>query len=310
MNKLKRNSIAALMLATSFGFVGASQAASKNYVELNKEIEIMTGVLDTALKQSSGERSIRYRSLDATYLAEQGVVYTVSTRSTGIGLLSGLRDIFISVPDAPAPPDVFISGEDGIEIDFDHDWESFAEETVHHFEEAFREQREEMRELRSKERELAWEQRELEREHRDLKFELRQADREREQELKEELQGVEQKMKQFEQRKQELTKQAQEIEQEQKQKLNKRKEAQQKAYKQFLANFESNIGDALCRFGNGLRGLPESENVSFVLKDFSRNDNNQLLDRVYVFSQDKIKSCVREKINSSQLLSSASVYDF
>ncbi|NMH60497.1 hypothetical protein [Alteromonas ponticola] len=310
MNKAKFNSIAVMMLTASLGCASTTQAATKNYSELNKEIQIMTGVLDTALKQSGGSDSIRYRALEATYLAGQGVVYNVSTRSTGLGLLSGLRDIFVNIPDAPPAPNVFISDDNEIEIDMDHDWEHFAEETVHHFEEAFREQREEMRELRSQERELAWEQRELEREQRDLRFELRQADREREKEMKEELQKVEQKMKQFEQRKQELAKHAQEIEQDQKEKLTKRKEAQQKAYKQFLANFESNIGDALCRFGSGLRGLPDSENVSFVLNDFSRNDNNQLVDRVYVFSQDTIKNCVREKINSSELLSSAMVYDF
>ncbi len=310
MNNLKLNSIAALMLSASLGLASSAMAATKNYSELNKELQIMTGVLDTALKQSREDKGIRYRSLDATYLAGQGVVYTVSTRSRGAGLLSGLQEIFVSIPDAPEPPNVIISGDDGIEFDIEHDWEEFAEETVHHFEEAFREQREEMRELRSQERELAWEQRELEREQRNLEFELRQADGEREKEMRQELQEVEQKLGRFEQRKQELVKHAQELEREQQEKLNKRKEAQKQAYKQFLANFESNIGDALCRFGGGLRGLPENENVSFVLKDFMRKDTSQSEDRVYVFSQADIKRCVKEKTNASELLSSASVYEF
>ncbi len=310
MNKLKLNAIAALLLTASVGFASSAMAATKSYPELNKEIQIMTGVLDTALKQSRDDNGIRYRSLDATYLAKQGVVFNVYTRSRGAGLLSDLQEIFVSIPDAPKPPNVIIAGEDGIEIDIDHDWEAFAEETVHHFEETFREKREEMRDLRSQERELAWEQRELEREQRDLKFELRQADGEREQEMRQELQEVEQKLARFEQRKQELAKHAQEIEREQQEKLNKRKEAQKQAYKQFLADFESNIGDALCSFGGGLRSLPDNENVSFVLKDFTRKDSRQSMDRVYVFSQADIKSCVREKINASELLSSAAVYEF
>ncbi|MCW8090414.1 hypothetical protein [Alteromonas sp. ASW11-130] len=310
MNKRKLNSIAALMLTASFGFTSSVAVAAKNYPELKKEIQIMTGVLDTALKQSRGEKSIRYRSIEATYLVNQGVIYNVSTRSSGVGIINGLKELLVSIPDASMPPNVIIAGDNGIEIDMDGDWEHFAEETVQRFEEAFREQREEMRELRSEERELAWERRELERGKRDLLFELRQADGARKKEVQRELKEVEQKLTEFDARKQKLLKHAREIERKQKDKLNQRREAQRKAYKQFLVNFESSIGDALCRFGSGLRGLPENESVSFVLKDFSRNEADQAMDRVYVFSQEKIKSCVKEKINSSQLLSSAAVYEF
>ena len=101
-----------------------------------------------------------------------------------------------------------------------------------------------------------------------------------------------------------------ELEQEQKARIEKQKEARDKAYKQFLSRFETSIGETLCRFGAGLRELDDDEHVSFVISNFVQSDKGKARDKVYVFSKQKIKACVQEKIDATALLSSADSYAF
>ena len=101
-----------------------------------------------------------------------------------------------------------------------------------------------------------------------------------------------------------------EIEKEQKKRLEKQKQAREEAYKKFLANFENSIGNTLCRFGSGLRGLDDNENVSFVINDFVIGEDGKPKDKVYVFPKKAIKDCVQEKVDVSSLLSSATSYTF
>lgn len=288
-------------------------AASPNMVELNKELEIMSGVIDTALKQDASRDGIRYRSVETTYLAKQGVVFDINVRSRGAGWSAQLSQMLPTMPVAPVAPraPVVISSSDSdFEFEVSEDWEEFAEETMERLSDVFRESSSQIRELRSQERELASEKRELERRKRDLEFELRMAGNGREKEIKEELKELDKEMNQYVSREKELENHAAELEKEQNERVAKQKEAQEQAYKQFLANFEGNIGDTLCRFGAGLRSLPDDENISFVLKDFSRDTRGKDTDRIYVFSKRKVKDCLQEKINPSQLISSADIYEF
>lgn len=286
-----------------------AQAAPSNLDTLDKELEIMSGVIDTALKQNNDRKGMRYRSVDTTYLSRQGVVFTVYTRNRG-GFNISLGDIFSNVPEAPMPPVAVISGDGDFEFSVGQDWEVFADEVTEQVNEAFRESNQQLRELRHQERELAWERREMERRKRDLEFELRQADNDREKEIRQELEEVKKDMSAFTAKEKDLEKFANELEKEQREKLNERKEAQMQAYKAFLAGFESSVGDTLCRFGAGLRGLPDKENITFVLKDFSASESQKRKDRIYVFAKANVISCVQEKTDVSKLLSSADVYEF
>ncbi len=288
----------------------SAMAASPNMAELNKELEIMSGVIDTALKQDATQNGIRYRSVETTYLAKQGVVFDVNVRSRGAGWSAQLSQILPTMPVAPRAPVVISNNDSDFEFEVSEEWEEFAEDTMERLSDVFRESSSQIRELRSQERELASEKRELERRKRDLEFELRMAGNGREKEIKEELKELDKEMNQYASREKELESHAAELEKEQNERVAKQKEAQEQAYKQFLANFEGNIGDTLCRFGAGLRSLPDDENISFVLKDFSHDSRGKDTDRIYVFSKRKVKDCLQEKINPSQLISSADIYEF
>ena len=296
------------MLLSMLSLAAVVNAAPANLDKLDNELEIMSGVIDTALKQNNTRKGMGYRSVDTTYLSRQGVVFTVHTRGSS-GLSLHLGEIFSAIPEAPVPPVTIVTGGD-YEFEVGHEWEAFAENVEARVAHAFRESGDQLRELRSRERELAWEKRELERRMRDLEFEKRQADGEREKDIDREINDVKEEMKGFAKKEKELEEYTSEIEKEQRQKLNERKEAQEQAYKQFLAGFENSIGDTLCRFGAGLRGLPDRENITFVLKDFSKSDNRKHKDRVYVFSKSDVVSCVQEKTDASELLSAADVYEF
>lgn len=293
--------------------MSAAAVSTKQLSTLNDELEIMTGVIDTALKQNNDRKGWRYRQLQTTYLANQGVVFTVTVSQGGARFFAfdggGLR--IPPIPPLPAVAPIVVEGGDSeIHIELDREWEVFAEEAGRQVSEMFRESNSQLRDLRDRERELAWEHRELERRSRDLNFELRQAEGERRDDIKRELSEIEKQLERFSEREKELASYANEIEQEQKKRLEKQKKATEEAYKTFLANFESSIGNTLCRFGAGLRGLDDNENVSFVISDFVVGDDGKTKDKVYVFAKQAIKDCVQEKIEVSSLLSSATSYTF
>lgn len=302
-----------LCVLLSTPLVSAAAVNTKQMSALNDELEIMSGVIDTALKQNNDREGWRYRQLQTTYLANQGVVFTISVSQGGARFFAfdggGLR--IPPIPPLPAvAPIVVDGGHSDIHIELDREWQEFAEEAGRQVSEMFRESNSQLRDLRDRERELAWEQRELERRSRDLNFELRQADGERRDDIKQELKEIEKQLNSYSDREKELTDYANEIEKEQKKRLEKQKQAREEAYKTFLANFESSIGNTLCRFGSGLRGLDDNENVSFVINDFVVGEDGKPKDKVYVFAKQAIKDCVQEKIDVSSLLSSATSYTF
>lgn len=288
---------------------GASVAAT-NYSELSKELEVMNSVLVTSLRQTSANEAVRFRGLETSYLAGQGVVFEVGTSRGAWGVDLDIRQFIPDIPDiAPVAP--IVIGEDGnsISIQVSEDWEHMIEDSMRGIEEAFREANEQMRDVRSDARELAWEVRELERRKRDLSFQSRSGGEEKKKEIQEQLEEIEQEMAAARARQQELNEYADKIEAEQKAQVEKQKQAAAQADKAFLAAFEERIGDTLCRFGSGLRALPKDEHISFVLKNFD-SEQRVKRDRVYVFTQKAVKDCVQEKMDSSELLQKATVYSF
>ena len=159
-------------------------------------------------------------------------------------------------------------------------------------------------------RELAWESREAERELRDIAFELRHADEARKKELLAQKAESTELLKQLEAKEKSMKDELKAIEKEQTKQMEERKAKQQQAYKTFLAGFESGMSETLCRFGSGLRGLPENEHISMVLKDFETDESRERKDRIYVFTRADIVRCVQEKIDANKLLSNANIYQF
>ncbi|GAB3028018.1 hypothetical protein [Bowmanella dokdonensis] len=285
--------------------------AAQDLAGLNKELEIMTGIMNTTLRQDRSKGDIRVRSLDATYLTGQGVLFEMNTSGAGLGFSFNFGELFGGVPPAPAAPAV--SGGDyqfHIQID-DDELDSRIEEAMEVARDALRENREKLGELREQERELAWEMREYERRKRDLEFEKRHAEGERKKDLNQDTQELETELARLRERQKEVAQYAQELEKEQQQQALKQQEALQQQYKSFLAGFESNVADVLCKYGAGLRTLPQDEHVSLVLKNFMQDpQGGGRQDKIYVFRNQDVQACVTGKLNAQKLLEQVRTYQF
>jgi hypothetical protein len=305
------------LLAIMMAGLTLSQAQAKtNLVELSNELEIMTNILQTALKQQNSNRGIRFRSIDTTYLAQQGVLFEIKT--TGLesgfafnfsGLLSGLQDM----PEPPEPPEGPVSfvGNDGSwEFEIDQEWEEYARDAVEKVRNAMHHSSDMLRELREQERELAWEQRDYSRQLRDIEFEKRNASEDQTKEIVMREKEFKEQLKELEKKKAAVAKRSEELEKQQQEQADKRNAARKKEYTRFLADFEAGVGDVLCRYGAGIKALPVEQNISFILPDFGLTDSRAKQDKVYVFKQKDIQDCVRDKIDTNKLLSRVETYLF
>ena len=312
----------ATLLGTLIGSATLSSTAqAQDLPELDRQLTIMSGVIETALKQDTRKDKVRFRSIESTYLAKQGVVFTIRTGGMGRIFDFNFGDFLSNIPGAPpAPPAPAVTvTADGVHVETDGDyevifesadWEDTAHQVIRKVEHIMRETDERMREFRSDHREVEWEIRELERRNRDLEFELRTADRERQKEVQKEMKEMQKELESLKQKEMAIAKEFKELAAEKKAELAKQKKAQEESYKTFLANFEASIGDTLCSFGAGLRELPDSEHITFVLDDFARSEEGKSADRVYIFNKKDIKRCVTEDISASDMLAKAEVYTF
>ncbi|GGF67896.1 hypothetical protein [Alteromonas lipolytica] len=306
----------ATLLGTLIGSATLSPVASaQDLPELNRQLTIMSGVIETALEQDTRKDAVSFRSIDATYLAGQGVVFTIRTSSGKQFFNFDLSEILSNIPHMPsAPPAPDAEGEQ-METRYEFvyespDWEDTANEVIRRVEHIVRETDDRLREFRSDRRELQWEIRELERRNRDLEFELSTADKERKKEVEKELKAMQKEKAALEQKQQALALETKELAEEKRAELAKQKQAQEESYKRFLANFEASIADTLCSFGAGLRELPNEEHITFVLDDFARTEAGNKSDRVYIFTKKEIKRCVIEELSPGDMLANARVYSF
>ncbi|AEF04378.1 hypothetical protein [Alteromonas naphthalenivorans] len=297
-----------LCLLTSISTLTFAQSNATSYASLSDELEIMSGVMNTAFRQNANPKGWRVSRLESSYLAGQGAVFTVSVRGKSADWIHDIETMVEGMPTPPAAPVAPEGG--GIVFELSREWEDFAGEASRRIAEVFEDNNDQIRDIRSRSRELAWETRELERRKRDMSFELRQADDDRKEALEKEMQELESSLASISAQSAELEEEVRQLEGERQAKLAKQKESRQQAYRSFLANFEASIGSTFCRFGAGLRGLPEGEHVSMILKDFEYGDDNNKHDRIYVFSKANIKACVQERIDAEALLTSATIYTF
>lgn len=307
--------IRALTLASLLSAATINQAVSADLERLDNELEIMSGIIHTALKQESDPKGVRYRSIDASYLAKQGVVFEINTSGNGFIFSGGLTESFVEFfPEGINTPIFAINtnGEDdfSFEVNTDVDWDEVTADAMMEIQDGMHELSEHLREVKNESRELAWESREYERELRDLRFRQRAVDRSEKAQLDAETKALEKAIAKVKEKEAELKERAEKIATEKKKQVTKQKEAREKAYKSFLASFESRVGSALCSFGGGLRALPSDEHITFVLQNFSLESGKKNKDRVYVFSNEQVKRCVQDKIKADELLSKADVYEF
>ncbi|MFC3094131.1 hypothetical protein DRW07_11650 [Alteromonas sediminis] len=299
-----------LLSALSMSFVMGTASAATDPAELKKELEIMTSVINTAIQQQDRRSPISIRSTQATYLANQGVVFTFSAKGSPRQLFIDIAGLSEAFPhDAPLPPISMSATEGDVSFEFSTDWTEISGEAHERVREALEETAEKLRDLRSRERDMSWQEREVEREVRELEFQMRTLKDQAKEEVKKELEKVREKEKSLAKQRVEVREYLAKVENEQKKKREERIAAREKLTNQFLSDFEARIGDVLCRFGSGLRALDEDENVTFILSDIKTGEEGKL-DRIYVFSQKQITRCVQSKIDQNELLSAAVIYEF
>ena len=116
----------ATLLGTLIGSATLSSVATaQDLPELDRQLTIMSGVIETALKQDTRKDKVRFRGIESTYLAKQGVVFTIRT-----GGMSRVFDFdfgeFLSVipgaPPAPPAPSVTVVA-DGVHVETDGDYD-------------------------------------------------------------------------------------------------------------------------------------------------------------------------------------------
>ncbi|GAA0855831.1 hypothetical protein [Aliiglaciecola litoralis] len=299
-------------IATVFLGLSTTPTHAKTDVQaLSSELEIMTNIMRTALSQGSDQNAYKVRRLEVTYLAGQGVVFDVDTSSGGRQVFFEFSDMHeFRVP--PIPPIPAIAGEEQEFIfEFsDEDWQDTVEDAVEQAHEAMEEARERLRDLRHRDRDFAFQLRDAQRQLRDLEFELRTADKERATELKNQQKQLEKDIAKLKSQQAEVEKTAQKLEQQQKQKAAKKRQIQQQQHSAFISQFETNVSNTLCKYGNGLAALDSDEHVSFILANFAQTDRSNKQDKIYVFQNKDIQSCVKGKFSAKQLLEKSVNYSF
>ena len=237
----------ATLLGTLIGSATLSSAAqAQDLPELDRQLTIMSGVIETALKQDTRKDKVRFRSIESTYLAKQGVVFTIRTGGMGRVFDFNFGEFLSVIPGAPpAPPAPTVTVvADGVHVETDGDyeyvyesadWEETANQVIRKVEHIIRETDDRLREFRSDHREVEWEIRELERRNRDLEFELRTADKERQKEVREEMKEMQKELEALKQKEQAIAEESKELAAEKKAELAKQKQAPDRARKEVPA---------------------------------------------------------------------------
>ena len=330
--KLRKSfTIASLIsLSSAFAGIAASSAHAAELTDLNKDLEIMGTILQTAVKQTTGDDKrgkYRVREVNSTYLAGQGAVFTMNTSGGGHSFFRFFDDDFnvffendgghAPVPPAPPIPVIDSADYENVVIDIDpEELEDIAEGAIEQAHEALRNVRMKMRDLRHEEREITFEEREIQRRKRDIEFEQRRADDDRQNELTKELKELEKELAKLNSEKSKVVKIRVEMEEDNKEKAKKRHAEEAARRKQFLASFEDAIADSFCRYGSGMKSLNKKEKVNVVLQNFGqqskepKRSRNTKQDRIYVFNYKDIRDCVADNIDAKKLLSKAEVYYF
>lgn len=294
----------------------ASADAKTKYDGMQQDLDIMQNIMQTALKGKRSKNNYRVRSVNATYLAKQGVVFNVNTSGTYGSLQSfvfpGLYTETFLPDNPPEPP---IPTEETIEMSLveEKQLEAMLSLNERLAEGSFfpqSENQERLRQVTEQKRALEWEIREQKRRKRDLEFEKRTADQKQLKEIQEQLDSSAKELKKTQTEMQKTLEYVNELKQQAKQSREKRMKRVNELRNSFLAQFENKIANVLCKYGAGLKSLPNSENVTFVLNRFGDKRDRKTEDKIYVFSADDVQACVRDKISADKLLTKADVYSF
>ncbi len=296
----------ALALLLSGSVMVSAQATDFN--QLHKQMDIFADIIKSNSKSNDQGHSPSIRSIENYYFDGQGAVFRVTTSNRHVYSINTPYGVTpVAAPVAPLPPEGF----DG-EALFGEDFEIVIEEALEQAEiemeivhEHARVESEEYHKLREEERELAYQLRDLERSKRDLAYQKAQGS--------ENKSKLEKDMKDIEKQKQEVAKKKEKLQlkaKERKEKVAEQRKERALEKKAYYGELQTKLSQVLCDYGNGLKALPKSEQVSFVLKGAGDKSNNRTKDQVISFKKSDIRACVTEKIDAKKLLAKANKYQF
>ena len=294
---MKKFILSSLALAL-FSTVVHSKEASVDLEKIKREINIMNNILKASFAE---DKSLGLRHIESQYLASQGITFKLDARSFSKNSFS-LSNI---LPSTPVEPIDFNFDEDKIE-QIREQALSISREAYSSALEAIAQTSEHIRELAKREREIEHEIRSTERETRDVSFERRNADKNDVQELAKREKQLETQTKKLKEQKAQLDSKQKKLRKEMRDNKSKNQAKVQEKKRLALASIKNILSVSLCDYGAGLRTLPNSESVNFVLKNAGDNKN----DVVYIFTKKDIKSCVIGDINSKELLAKSVNYHF
>lgn len=289
------------------------------YEKLKKQINVMSNIISSSLAQ---ERNIRRHGIevDGYYLKNQGVVFEISSNrglSRIINMFGHDNEFSFTVdnglgtvatasvpPIPPIAPVVIADGEDVIAVEVDSAMEAYEDAM-----EAWRDRVDDTRHLREEARELSYELRSKARKKRDLEFEMRHAEKDRIEDLKEELAELKAEMVKIEKKNEALSVRLKKEESVLQEKRSKQAEQVKKASEAYFAKLDNAIVETLCSYGAGLRKLPKTEHVTFVI-DMGKQKGNRPGKKIHAFTKKNIVDCVMEEKSPEQLLKSAESYYF
>lgn len=272
-NLLLRNAIN-VGIASLIGLSAFSIHAA-DYTRTEKELRIMSKIFETSLSEAKISRNKNSfphsgNSSDATYLANQGMVFTFEFNRSrfdmgedwasfgqGIGQLVGTitAEIAQSFSEIDVQPTIT-----------DDDWEGNVE-AYEIYQEAMESLREDQRDQRKEVRDLQRSIRDIERQARREEIDTKKLETVKTK-LKKKMDVLSTKIKQYE---------------------NSRKKYEQMKIEKFKINNQKRadvITTTLCDYGATLRSLKTNEYVTLIFKNYE-NDKDQ----VHVFSYKSVKNC-------------------
>ena len=94
------------------------------------------------------------------------------------------------------------------------------------------------------------------------------------------------------------------------QQLELAQQEREQQWQQELLAFEQKLFGLVCDYGAALRALPDNEHLTLVLKGLGDEDATHREDRIYVLAKSQLQACMQGTIDADQLQRSALTYSF
>lgn len=305
---------------------GKGKGAGVEHNELRKQLEVMTSIFNTTLRQERHNDRSLWRSagkLDYSYLAGQGVVFR--TRLAGVGGRVIMGDM--PVPPVPPMPDeaeieieilegeapdvrriirrVGEATEDFYEVHIENVLGAVETMTFSSEDMFTDEQREALNTLRKEARET----RELQRRVRDLEYAQRSGEGKDDKKVEKELKEAEEELAKNREKLDKAREKIQEVRKNVQLKAEARRAERMEQRNQQVAQFEQTMAQTLCDYGSTLKALPANESITLVIEGAGDPEVGKNSDKIHIFSKQAVINCSGNN-GPLDLLRNATTYSF